>query len=413
MKTSAWLSLLAASTASIPGVVGWGVVGHEIVATIAQIHLHPAVLPSICRILNFTSTNPNEPECHLAPIAGWADRIRYQKRWSASLHYIGALGDHPSDSCIFPGDRGWAGKKDINVLGGVRNTTNLVEEWVQNDRAGFGEDDDVANEALKFLVHFVGDMHMPLHLTGRDRGGNSVKVKFDGRQTNLHSLWDSLLISKSLRTIPHNYTRPLPSRTIEYNLRGTIYDSYIRRIMWEGILGKWEDEVSNWLTCPTSKDSSSSIPSSSSGLVSSAWQQAISLWSWMRGPNWSPDDTDDDTLCPYYWATPIHALNCEIIWPPALDKPPYSRTKFDQLITGHKHGASVEEELALFDQLASGGSGGPYLELDTPEYAGAIYDQWIIEKLLAQGGIRLAGILNYLFAPLEGSKAGLSLMHNY
>ncbi|SJK96945.1 uncharacterized protein ARMOST_00194 [Armillaria ostoyae] len=417
MKTSAWLSLLAASTASIPGVVGWGVVGHEIVATIAQIHLHPAVLPSICRILNFTSTNPNEPECHLAPIAGWADRIRYQKRWSASLHYIGALGDHPSDSCIFPGDRGWA------------------EEWVQNDRAGFGGDDDVANEALKFLVHFVGDMHMPLHLTGRDRGGNSVKVKFDGRQTSelalnsdaymqltlaldLHSLWDSLLISKSLRTIPHNYTRPLPSRTIEYNLRGTIYDSYIRRIMWEGILGKWEDEVSNWLTCPTSKGSSSSIPSSSSsssssGLVSSAWQQAISLWSWMRGPNWSPDDTDDDTLCPYYWATPIHSLNCEIIWPPALDKPPYSRTKFDQLITGHKHGASVEEELAMFDQLASGGSGGPYLELDTPEYAGAIYDQWIIEKLLAQGGIRLAGILNYLFAPLEGNEAGLSLMHNY
>ncbi len=183
--------------------------------------------------------------------------------------------------------------------------------------------------------------------------------------------------------------------------------------MWEGILGKWEDEVSNWLTCPTSKGSSSSIPSSSSGLVSSAWQQAISLWSWMRGANWSPDDTDDDTLCPYYWATPIHALNCEIIWPPALDKPPYSRTKFDQLITGHKHGASVEEELAMFDQLASGGSGGPYLELDTPEYAGAIYDQWIIEKLLAQGGIRLAGILNYLFAPLEGSEAGLSLMHNY
>ncbi len=70
------------------------------------------------------------------------------------------------------------------MLGGVRNTTNLVEEWVQNDKAGFGGDDDVANEALKFLVHFVGDMHMPLHLTGRDRGGNSVKVKFDGRQTS-------------------------------------------------------------------------------------------------------------------------------------------------------------------------------------------------------------------------------------
>ena len=44
--------------------------------------------------------------------------------------------------------------------------------------------DDAANEALKFLVHFMGDLHMPLHLTGRDRGGNSVKVRFGGRITS-------------------------------------------------------------------------------------------------------------------------------------------------------------------------------------------------------------------------------------
>lgn len=40
----------------------------------------------------------------------------------------------------------------------------------------------------------------------------------------------------------------------------------------------------------------------------------------------------------------------------------------------------------------------PYLELDTPEYSGKIRDEWVVEKLLAQGGIRLAGVLNYLFA---------------
>ena len=133
-------------------------------------------MPAICEILNYTSTNPNEPPCHLAPIATWADRFKYRMRWSAPLHYVGALDDYPSETCLFPGDRGWAGRVGGNVLAGIRNTTSLLEDWVAGEA-----DDATANEALKFLVHFVGDMHMPLHLTGRDRGGNSDKVTFDGR----------------------------------------------------------------------------------------------------------------------------------------------------------------------------------------------------------------------------------------
>ncbi|KAJ7587048.1 phospholipase C/P1 nuclease domain-containing protein [Mycena floridula] len=363
--------LLSSLVLAVPSVVAWGAVGHEVVATIAQIHLHPSVLPAICDILNFTSSNPNEPQCHLAPIATWADKLRFKMRWSASMHYIGALDDHPSQKCIFPGPRGWAGNTNINVLGAIRNDTDILEQWVEDAKVGQG-DDYTANEALKFLVHFVGDMHMPLHLTGRDRGGNSDKVLFDGRQTNLHSLWDSLLISKSLRTIPYNYTRRIPVPLVEYNLRNTIYDPYVRRIMWEGILGKWRDEIPSWLSCPK--------PTTD--------QTTDSMLSYLWGPIWrffrSTSSTDDEILCPYAWAQPIHALNCEIVWPKALDEPPYS------------HG-----------QLAA----GPYLELDTPEYAGVIHDEWIIEKLMAQAGIRLAGTLNWLFADLsdEEKKAGLSV----
>ncbi len=160
--------------------------GHEVVATIAQIHLHPSVLPTLCDILDFTSRNPNEPQCHLAPIASWADRLRYKMRWSAAMHYIGALDDYPSQSCLFPGTRGWAGSKNINVLGAIRNDSNILEHWVEDIKLRRDTDDGhgTANEALKFLVHFLGDMHMPLHLTGRDRGGNSDKVRFDGRQSS-------------------------------------------------------------------------------------------------------------------------------------------------------------------------------------------------------------------------------------
>ena len=49
--------------------------------------------------------------------------------------------------------------------------------------------------ALRFLVHLVGDLHQPLHVgNGKDRGGNSVRLKWFGESTNLHSVWDSKLI---------------------------------------------------------------------------------------------------------------------------------------------------------------------------------------------------------------------------
>ena len=64
--------------------------------------------------------------------------------------------------------------------------------------------------SLKFLIHFIGDVHQPLHLTNRDRGGNQFTVRFEGRTMNLHGLWDNQLIAKALRD-QRNYTRPLPS----------------------------------------------------------------------------------------------------------------------------------------------------------------------------------------------------------
>lgn len=96
-------------------------------------------------------------------------------RWSAPLHYVNSHGDHPSDHCVF-GAEGWDGPAGMNVLSAVRNTTL----WLDHGYEG-------AEEALKFLVHFMGDLHQPLHLTGRDKGGNGDKVRFDGRVTSAYS----------------------------------------------------------------------------------------------------------------------------------------------------------------------------------------------------------------------------------
>ena len=50
-------------------------------------------------------------------------------------------------------------------------------------------------EALMFLIHFVGDMHQPLHDSDNgDKGGNDVRVVYKGQPMNLHSLWDGGLL---------------------------------------------------------------------------------------------------------------------------------------------------------------------------------------------------------------------------
>lgn len=171
--------------AAAPAALAWGAAGHEIVATIAQMHLHPDVLPVLCDILDPSLSNHSSPAthppCHLAPVAAWADRVRMMPayRHTATWHYVGAVDDSPGTACAFPGERGWNGRRDSNVLAALGNQTRAVAGFLDGE-GGLAD----AADALKFLVHFAGDMHMPLHLTGRERGGNGAKVTFDGRMTS-------------------------------------------------------------------------------------------------------------------------------------------------------------------------------------------------------------------------------------
>lgn len=116
------------------------------------------------------------------------------------------------------------------------------------------------------------------------------------------------------------------------------------------------------------------------------------------------EGTDDDVLCPFHWAQPIHALNCEIVWPKELDEPPYdhlSDTDDRALLSPHSCGSPYEELDMLSEERYDASARGHYLELDTPEYSGVISERWIVERLLAMAGVRLAGVLNWLFADFE------------
>jgi len=195
--------------------------------------------------------------------------------------------------------------------------------------------------------------------------------------------------------VPANYSQPLPYPLVEKALRGTIYDPYIRRILWEGILNPWDEDLPKWLNCPTPAPTTSSGSSSGIGLLG-IWESIYTATAkvaqiFMKdGVDINPDGP---VVCPYFWATPIHKLNCDIIWPPALDELLVNarfRAGFDSHFHEHDDDEEAEDEID--------GPPFPLLNLDNPEYAGVIEKQMIVEKLLAQGGIRLAGLLNYLFA---------------
>lgn len=291
-------------------------------------------------------------------------------KWSAPLHFVNPVADHPPQICPFPGTKGWEGAKGANVLGAIRNTTDVLARWVQE---GSNPADPVANEALRFLIHFAGDVHMPFHLVGRARGGNDVYVKWGGkkvskylssildhvgnaaerlRKIELHGLWDTNLVQRAIQNTPPKWATPLSS-DIEKHLHGAKYDPLIRKTIIGGINGTWATSSKSWVQCP-----------------------AISPFPSSRGDDqtvlesvWDPSETDGAFVCPWRWSAPIHQMACDWAWPKELDKPPYDAPN------------------------------GPLLEMDTDQYAGKVAKEWVVEKLLAMAGIRLALILNLIFAP--------------
>ncbi|ODN82133.1 hypothetical protein L202_02437 [Cryptococcus amylolentus CBS 6039] len=383
------LSLALAAATALPTALSWGAAGHEMVATIAQIHLHPSTKEKLCRIL------PPEANCHLAPIAAWADQIRNRYRGTAPMHYINGKGDHPQDHCEF-GEHGWV-NEDVNVVTAIQNFTRAI-----TDGKG-GRDVDIP---LRFLVHFIGDAHQPLHLAGRLKGGNGAMFLFEGRHRNLHSVWDGGIITKNIRELS-NYTSPLPSKQIESALPGAIFDPYIRWIVWEGIRQWWRDDLEEWLSCPSDGDpfphsSQAAVPPSASTFLKDNFRSVSSLaLSLIPGrlaaladlyyglPLKETEGFEDQALaltpkvlkakgvnmsfpaCPFHWTSGIHQLNCDIVWPAAFTDEP----------------------------------GQALIELDTDEYLGEIGRQKIVERLLAMAGLRLAKVLNEALAE-EGSGVG-------
>jgi hypothetical protein len=164
-----------------PPAFAWGPDGHSIVALIATARLTPAAATAVKALLGNAT---------LADVSSWADQIKRDRPETSSWHYV----DIPVDAAGFDEKRD--GNDDNNVVDAIE----YYEKYVADRTKPM----PYRVEALKFLVHFVGDIHQPLHCADRhgDRGGNGRLVFFldQPRALNLHSVWDSSIIQHEMGT---------------------------------------------------------------------------------------------------------------------------------------------------------------------------------------------------------------------
>ncbi|HUQ89302.1 MAG TPA: S1/P1 nuclease [Vicinamibacterales bacterium] len=181
---------------SFDSLVAWGGQGHRLVGLIAAERLTPIAKRNVASLLDGRT---------LADVSSWADSLTGDQVQTSYWHYVNI----PTGAAGYERDRDCP--KQPGVEAGSRS-----DRWRDCvvDRIGYWEERladvklDRADRAtaLKFIVHFIGDLHQPFHALAAGRGGNDVKVRVFGEANcsndpkkpnacNLHSAWDGRLIA--------------------------------------------------------------------------------------------------------------------------------------------------------------------------------------------------------------------------
>jgi hypothetical protein len=168
----------------------WGREGHRIVAIVALNHVSDATKAKLTEILG-TET--------LVSISTWPDEIRHDRDETSGWHYV----DIPKNAAFFDEQRDCY-QPYANHKGADTDHHDCIVDRIEmfsRQLADTSQSNPVRLEALKFVVHFVGDVHQPLHAIDEAAGGNQIKVVLFGSATcgenhpcNLHGAWDGALI---------------------------------------------------------------------------------------------------------------------------------------------------------------------------------------------------------------------------
>ena len=150
----------------------WGQTGHRVVGEIAEYNLTKKAKREVKKLLKGKS---------LALVSTYADEIKSDKRYNEfyTWHYINMELDENYE------------ESEKNPKGDLVTGIEYCKTIIQDKNAS---DEDRAFY-LKLLVHFIGDLHQPMHIGRKeDKGGNDFKLKWFYKDSNLHRVWDSNMI---------------------------------------------------------------------------------------------------------------------------------------------------------------------------------------------------------------------------
>lgn len=217
MKIS--IELVVLGLVSLPGAIGWGQLGHYTTAYLASYFVSNSTEAYLKELLG------NNDDNYLAGISTFADDFahRDEGKFTGGWHFIDAH-DHPEhEDCNVDYKRDC--KKDGCVISALVNMTELAlnSQKSEEDR----------QFAVKMLVHFIGDLHQPLHNEDIKQGGTKLMVQWQGNDRALHKVWDTL--------IPEKFTEHLHSRQNHRALE------WAQELAGEISNGKFAAERDSWL----------------------------------------------------------------------------------------------------------------------------------------------------------------------
>ncbi|HEY0799879.1 MAG TPA: S1/P1 nuclease [Steroidobacteraceae bacterium] len=197
MSHSAWrishFLMVAIAMLASAQAVAWGDLGHRVTALVAYRHMTPKARLALDAMLASDRDTLTPPD--FASRTTWADKYRDTHRETATWHFVDIEIDHPDlkGACFgFPA----LGETQLASQGPAQDcVVNKIDEFaaeLKNPATPPAE----RLLALKFLIHFIGDLHQPLHAADHsDRGGNCIGLAPPiGGAANLHAYWDVAVI---------------------------------------------------------------------------------------------------------------------------------------------------------------------------------------------------------------------------
>ncbi|KAF1914105.1 phospholipase C/P1 nuclease domain-containing protein [Ampelomyces quisqualis] len=160
----------------------WGTDVHNQIGHLATALLSPSTTTLLTSLLSNTT---------LGAAASWADAYAHtpEGHFSYQWHWIDTH-DNPPHTCRLDFEQDCAkGGCVVSAIGNqTRILTACVRSVVKNKGVATRGQPQECEMALKWLLHFLGDIHQPLHASGHAQGGNGVNVTFNGLHTQLHAV---------------------------------------------------------------------------------------------------------------------------------------------------------------------------------------------------------------------------------